>query len=83
MTCEFGLLDLLDELVVVAVSASDSCGEMKRAVGRGPVEDGPLVFLRIGCGIEAGGLDAVDEGVVLGLLWLGRRIVMALAAPGP
>ena len=69
--------------MVVPVSASDSCGEMKRAVGRGPVEDGPLVFLRIGWGITAGALDAVEEDVVLGLLWLGRWSVVALAAPGP
>lgn len=69
--------------MVTDVSASDSCGEMKRAVGRGPVEDGPLVFLRMGCGIGAGALDAVEEDVVLDLLWLGRWMVVALAAPGP
>ena len=68
---------------MVAVSASDSCGEMKRAVGRGPVEDGPLVFFRIGCGIGLGFPDAVNGDVVLGLVWLGRWIVVALAAPGP
>lgn len=47
-------------------SSSESWGEMNRAVGLGPVVDGPLVFFRIGCGI--GGLEA-DEDVVLGLLF--------------
>jgi hypothetical protein len=41
---------------------------MKRAVGRGPVVDGPLDFLRMGCGVEAL-LETLEE-VVLGRLWL-------------
>lgn len=62
-------------------SFSDSCGEMNRAVGRWPVVEGPLVFLRIGCGITVGVLDSVEEDVVLGLLWAGLWRVVALAAP--
>lgn len=63
-------------------SFSDSCGEMKRAVGRGPVVEGPLVFLRIGCGITVGVLESVEDDVVLGLLWVGLCRVVALEAPG-
>lgn len=40
-------------------SLADSCGETKRAVGRGPDEDGPLDFFNMGCG--GGGLEALDE----------------------
>lgn len=32
----------------LAASSSDSCGEMNRAVGRGPDADGPLDFFKIG-----------------------------------
>jgi hypothetical protein len=39
---------------------------MKRAVGRGPVVEGPRDFLRIGCGVAAL-LDTLED-VVLG--WL-------------
>jgi hypothetical protein len=39
---------------------------MKRAVGRGPVVDGPRDFFRIGCGVAAL-LDTLDD-VVLGRL---------------
>jgi len=53
-------------------SFSESCGEMKRAVGRGPVVEGPLLFFRMGCGIGAGALDVVDDDVVLGRLWSGK-----------
>ena len=46
-TCEF-----VCELVLTedegSASPSDSGGEIKRAVGRGPPIDGPLVFLRMG-----------------------------------
>jgi hypothetical protein len=66
-TCEF-----VCELVLTeddgSASPSDSGGEMKRAVGRGPLVDGPLVFLRMGCGIGTGFLDAVEDDVVLGRL---------------
>lgn len=49
---------------------------MNRAVGRGPLVDGPRVFFRIGCGIGAGALDAAEEDAVvvvpvLGPLWRG------------
>jgi hypothetical protein len=54
---------------------------MKRAVGRGPLADGPLVFLRIGCGIGTGFLDAVEEDVVLGRLWSDRLRAVVLEAP--
>jgi len=53
---------------------------MKRAVGRGPVVEGPLFFFRMGCGIGAGALDVVDDDVVLGRLWEWK---MALEAAGP
>lgn len=44
--CEWGLCcSLVNELI--CVSESESCGEMKRAVGRGPVVELPPVFLRI------------------------------------
>ena len=56
---------------------------MKRAVGRGPVVDGPLDFLRIGWGAAAL-LDTLEE-VVLGrlLLWASRLRVVVLEAPEP
>ena len=41
---------------------------MNRAVGRGPDADGPLDFLRIGCGMGAGAFDVAEDDVVLGLL---------------
>ncbi len=66
-----------------SASPSDSGGEMKRAVGRGPLEDGPLVFLRMGCGIGAGILDAVEDDVILGRLWSDRWRTGVLEAPGP
>lgn len=47
VTCSFD--------VCFSSSSSDSCGETNLAVGRGPVFDGPLDFLRIGCGIGAAG----------------------------
>jgi hypothetical protein len=66
-TCEF-----VCELVLIeddkSASPSDSGGEMKRAVGRGPLVDGPLVFLRMGCGIGAGFLNAAEDDVILGRL---------------
>ena len=66
-----------------ALSSADSCGDMNRAVGRGPVVEGPLVFLRIGCGITAGPLEAIEDDVVLGLLWFDGWIAVVLEAPGP
>jgi hypothetical protein len=51
-----------------SASSSDSGGETKRAVGRGPLVDGPLVFLRMGCGIGAGFLNAAEDDVILGRL---------------
>lgn len=63
MTCVLGLAD-----EVWSPSSCDSWGEMKRAVGRGPVLDGPRVFFKMGCGIDAGGRDATDDEVVLGRL---------------
>jgi hypothetical protein len=65
-----------------SVSFSDSCGETKRAVGRGPVVEGPLVFLRMGCGNAVGDLDDIEDDVVLGLLCAGWWTVVALEAPG-
>jgi hypothetical protein len=66
-----------------SASPSDSGGEMKRAVGRGPLVDGPLVFLRIGGGMGTGFLDAVEDDVVLGRLWSDRLRAVVLEAPGP
>ena len=66
-----------------ASSPSDSGGEMKRAVGRGPLVDGPLVFLRMGCGIGTAFLDAVEDDVVLGRLWSDRLRTVVLEAAGP
>lgn len=40
-------------------SSSDTWGDMNRAVGRGPEVEGPLDFLRIGCG--GGGLKEEDN----------------------
>lgn len=52
---------LLDEGISGSlVSASgEPCGDKKRAVGRGPIVDGPRDFLRIGC--AGGGFDALEE----------------------
>ena len=66
-----------------SASPSDSGGEMKRAVGRGPLVDGPLVFLRMGCGIGTGFLDAVEDEVVLSRPWSDRWRAVVLKAPGP
>ncbi len=39
---------------------------MKRAVGRGPVVEGPRFFFKIGCGIEACDFEfEEDEAIVL------------------
>ena len=64
-------------------SPSDSGGEIKRAVGRGLLVDGPLVFLRMGCGIGAGFLEAIDDDVVLGRLGSERLRAVVLEAAGP
>lgn len=66
-----------------SASTSDSGGEIKRAVGRGPLVDGPLVFLRMGCGIGTALLDAVEDDVVLGRLWSDRLRAVVLEAAGP
>jgi hypothetical protein len=66
-----------------SASPSDSGGEMKRAVGRGPLADGPLVFFKIGCGIGAWFLDAIEEDVVLGRLGSERLMAVVLEAAGP
>lgn len=66
---------------MVFVSTSESCGEIKRAV-RGAVVEREGPFLRIG-GRAIGAFDVVEEDVVLGLLWIGRWRVVALAAPSP
>lgn len=55
---------------------------MKRAVGRGPVDEGPLDFLRIGCG-GAAPFDPLEDVVVLGRLWLWRLRAVVLEAPEP
>jgi hypothetical protein len=65
-TCEFVCESVLTEDDRSA-SPSDSGGEMKRAVGRGPFVDGPLA-LRMGCGIGAGFLNAAEDDVILGRL---------------
>ena len=49
----------VDSLVLLPLSSPESGGETKRAVGRGPVDDGPLDFFKIGWG--GGGLD--EDGV--------------------
>lgn len=54
-------------------SSSDSGGETKRAVGRGPDVEGPLGFFRIGC--EGGGL--LDEG------WYGFATSIPIASASP
>ena len=64
-------------------SFSESWGEINRAVGRGPVVEGPRVFFKIGCGVTAGAFDAIDDDVVLGLLLFEWWKLMALEAPGP
>lgn len=56
---------------------------MKRAVGRGPLLEGPLVFFKMGCGITVGALDVAEEDVVLGLLLLDSWKLVALEAPSP
>jgi hypothetical protein len=61
VTCVLGLSD-----EVWSPSSCDSCGEMKRAVGRGPVLEGPRVFFKIGCGMGPAARDATDEEAVLG-----------------
>jgi len=43
-----------------APSSPESGGDTNRAVGRGPDDEGPLVFFRIGC--KGGGLDEEDVG---------------------
>ena len=40
------------------LSSGEPAGDMKRAVGRGPVDDDPLGFFKIGC--DGGGLEALD-----------------------
>lgn len=52
-------------------SSSDSGGETKRAVGRGPDVEGPLGFFKMGC--EGGGL--LDEG------WYGFAASVPVASP--
>ncbi len=66
-------------------SSSDPCGEMKRAVGRGPVEEGPLFFFNIGCGMEACDFEfEEDEAMVLGRLRSGLwRDVLLADTAGP
>jgi len=60
---------------------------MNRAVGRGPVVDGPRDFLRMGCGVPAF-LETLEE-VVLGrlrlwlLFWPWRLRAVVLEAPDP
>jgi hypothetical protein len=66
-----------------SVSSCDSCGEINRAVGLGPVEEGPLVFLSMGWGIGAGAREAVEEEVVLGRLRFGWLRAVVLDAPSP
>lgn len=50
-------------------SFSESWGDMKRAVGRGPVVNGPRDFFNMGCGMMTGVFEAVEDDVVLGLLF--------------
>lgn len=40
-------------------SFADSCGETNRAVGRGPEDDGPLDFFKMGW--AGGGLEALED----------------------
>lgn len=67
-----GVIVLPDEGISSSFSASssDACGDTNRAVGRGPVVEGPLGFFKIGWG--GGGLNALvtmsfDMGI-LGVL---------------
>lgn len=62
-----------------SVSCSDSCGETNRAVGRGPVVEGPLVFFNIGCGMTVGGLDKLEDELVLCLVGRGGGLCKSVA----
>ena len=74
-TSEFGLIELPS-------SFSELCGEIKRAVGRGPLVEGPRLFFRIGCGATEGAFNAADDVVVLNLLLTRREISAVLGGPG-
>jgi hypothetical protein len=65
-------------------SSSELCGDMNRAVGRGPVLEGPLLFLRIGGGMADEFFEALEECRLLeeSLSCL-ECIAVVLAAVGP
>jgi hypothetical protein len=46
----------------ISSSSADSWGDTKRAVGRGPDDDGPRAFFRIGW--AGGGFDALEDSVL-------------------
>jgi hypothetical protein len=56
-----GVTVLPEDAVSLSLSSSspDGWGETKRAVGRGPDDEGPLGFFKIGCG--GGGFAALEE----------------------
>jgi hypothetical protein len=67
-----------------ASSSSELCGDMKRAVGRGPFEDGPRDFFSMGGGIADGFLELLEscgpfDDWLSGL----KCIAVVLAVPGP
>jgi hypothetical protein len=70
--------------VSAASSSSEVCGDINRAVGRGPVLEGPLLFLSIGGGIAAAYLERLED------CWLFEEslscllcIAVVLAVPEP
>jgi hypothetical protein len=46
----------------ISSSSADSWGDTKRAVGRGPDDDGPRAFFRIGW--VGGGFEALEDSVL-------------------
>lgn len=69
--------------VSTASSSSEVCGDINRAVGRGPVLDGPLLFLSIGGGIAAAYLERLDCRLFEESLSCLPCIAVVLAVPGP
>ena len=76
-------MSVIGETSVVS-SSSEVCGDMNRAVGRGPVLEGPLLFLSIGGGMAATDFERLEECRSLeeSLSCL-PCIAVVLAAPGP
>lgn len=70
--------------VSAASSSSEVCGDINRAVGRGPELEGPLLFLSIGGGMAAAYLERLEDCRPLeeSLSCL-PCIAVVLAVPGP